>query len=140
WRETDVVHATTWAVPPASSPLVVTVHDLAFVRDPEHFTAHGVAYFQDALAVTRDHAARVIVPSAVTAEDCVSAGIDRDRIRVVPHGVTTSQVSEADASAFRRRNGLERPFVLWVGTLEPRKNLPTLLAAYARLRSEVPDL
>lgn len=140
WRDADVVHATTWAVPPASSPLVVTVHDLAFVRDPGHFTPHGVAYFRDALAVTRGEAARVVVPSRTTAEDCVAAGIERDRLRVVPHGVSTRDVRREEVEDFCRRYGVTRPYVLWVGTLEPRKNLRSLLAAFAGLGGEALDL
>ena len=140
WRGIDVVHATTWAIPPASVPLVVTVHDLAFLRDPEHFTAHGVAYFRQALAVTRDEAAAVIVPSTVTAVDCVDAGIDRGRIRVIPHGVSTVAVTDSDVANFRRRNRLDRPYILWVGTLEPRKNLRVLIDAYALLCADGTDL
>ena len=140
WRDLDVVHATTWAVPPASAPLVVTVHDLAFLRDPDHFTAHGVAYFRRALALTQDEASAVIVPSEVTARDCVDAGIDRDRIRVIPHGVTTLAVTDSDVADFRLRFGLDRPYLLWVGTLEPRKNLRALLEAYALLRADGTDL
>ncbi|KZM33902.1 glycosyltransferase family 4 protein [Oerskovia enterophila] len=135
-RDLDLVHATTWAIPPAPVPLVVTVHDLAFLREPEHFTKHGAAYFRDALAITREEAAVVIVPSEATARDCVSAGIERGRVRVVPHGVTSERISADDVADFRRRNGLERPYLLWVGTLEPRKNLPTLLRAYSELRSD----
>ena len=140
WRDTDLIHATTWAVPPASSPLVVTVHDLAFEREPEHFTRHGAAYFRDALALTRDEAAKVIVPSEATARDCEAAGIEPARVRVVPHGVTSAPVAADTVTDFRRRHGLDRPYVLWVGTLEPRKNLPTLLAAYAELRALRPEL
>ncbi|MFE4464983.1 glycosyltransferase family 4 protein [Oerskovia sp. NPDC056781] len=140
WGTADLVHATTWAVPPASAPLVVTVHDLAFLREPEHFTKHGAAYFRDALALTRDEAAVVIVPSEATAQDCTAAGIERSRVRVIPHGVTALPTSDDEVATFRRRHGLERPYVLWVGTLEPRKNLPALLRAYGALRSEGADL
>ena len=82
----------------------------------------------------------MIVPSAVTAQDCVDAGIERARIRVVPHGVTAAAVSDGGVGDFRRRNGLERPYLLWVGTLEPRKNLRGLLDAYTLLRAEGTDL
>ena len=140
WRDVDVVHATTWAIPPPSAPLVVTVHDLAFLREPEHFTAHGAAYFRQALRITQNEASAVIVPSAATAKDCVDAGIDRDRIQVVQHGIPTASVADGEVAAFRLRNGLDRPYLLWVGTLEPRKNLRALLEAYSLIRSEGTDL
>jgi len=109
---------------------VVTVHDTAFLRDPGHFTPHGVEYFTRALETTRRRADLVIVPSRATAQDCESAGIASERIRVIPHGVRAAPVTAGVVETFREARGLSRPYVLWVGTREPRKNLPTLLEAY----------
>lgn len=139
-RRADVVHATTWAVPPTRGPLVVTVHDLAFLHEPEHFTARGNAFFRRALDVVRAEAEVVVVPSAVTAEDCVAHGIERSRVHVVPHGVRVPTPGAPEVEAFRAQHRLRRPYVLWCGTLEPRKNLVTLLEAFARVAEEVPDL
>lgn len=133
----EVVHATTWAIPGTARPLVVTVHDLAFLRDPDHFTARGVRFFRHALERTRDEAAAVVVPSEATAADCVRAGIERSRVHVVPHGVDVPDVATAQVAAFRDRHGLERPYVLWTGTREPRKNLDGLLRAFALLDADV---
>ena len=129
----DVIHATTWAVPPRSAPLVVTVHDLAFQRSPDHFTPRGVAFFNRALEITRREADVVIVPSQATRDDVVAAGIDPERVRVIPHGVAAPPVTEAGAATFRERHGLLRPYVMWCGAIEPRKNLGTLLAAFSRI-------
>lgn len=129
----DVVHATTWAVPPARGGLVVTVHDLAFLRAPEHFTSRGNAYFRQALTVTRRAADVVVVPSRATADDCLREGFDAERLHVVPHGVRVPSVAPAAAAEIRARLGLDRPYVLWCGTFEPRKNLPALLDAFARV-------
>jgi glycosyltransferase involved in cell wall biosynthesis len=137
----DVVHATTWAVPGTRAPLVVTVHDLAFRSDPGHFTPRGVRFFERGLAVTRAEAAAVIVPSEVTRRDCLAAGLPEDRLHVVPHGVRPAKPVSAECiQAFRRENGLTRPYVLWVGTREPRKNLPTLVAAFGRVVAAGADL
>lgn len=135
-----VLHATTWAVPPHRGPLVVTVHDLAFLRDPAHFTAHGNRYFRRALDLVRGEADAVVVPSEATAADCEAAGIDRDRVHVIPHGVTAPRVTADGLAAFRAHHGLERPYVLWTGTFEPRKNLPALLGAFSQVAAERPDL
>lgn len=132
-RRADVVHATTWALPGTRAPLVVTVHDLAFLHDPAHFTPRGVRFFERGLQVTRDEAAAVIVPSHATREDCLEAGIDAGRIHVVPHGVRRSTVTAKDVARFRERFDLRRPYVLWAGTREPRKNLPALVAAFAEV-------
>ncbi|MCL1870974.1 MAG: glycosyltransferase family 4 protein [Promicromonosporaceae bacterium] len=129
----QVLHATTWAVPPRSAPLVVTVHDIAFRRNADHFTPRGVAFFERALAVTRRDADAVVVPSIATRDDAVAAGIDPDRVHVAPHGVTALPVDDAAAASFRSRHGLTRPYVMWCGAIEPRKNLGVLLDAFARL-------
>lgn len=128
----DLVHATTWAVPPRGPGLVVTVHDLAFERSPEHFTPRGVAFFRRALDVVRAEADAVIAVSATTRDDCVAAGIDPSLVHVVHHGVSVPPVSQAAVAEVRARVG-GRPYVLWAGTLEPRKNVAGLVRAFARL-------
>lgn len=137
-RDLDVVHATTWAVPPAGPPLVVTVHDLAFRRDPGHFTPHGVAYFERALSLVQREAAAVVAVSRTTADDAIAAGVDASRVHVVPHGVAVPPATADDVAKFRAAHGLTRPYVLWTGTVEPRKNLGTLLRAFAALAAS-PD-
>lgn len=127
---TDVVHATTWAVPPARGALVVTVHDLAFLRSPEHFTARGDRFFRRALQIVRAEASLVLTPSHATAADCVEVGIPADRVRVTPLGVDPVTVTADQVAQFRRARGLDRPYVLWCGTLEPRKNVRTLIRAF----------
>ncbi len=136
----QVVHATTWAVPGTRLPLAVTVHDLAFLRSPEHFTRRGNTYFKRSLERTRCGADAVIAPSQATADHCVREGIPASRIEVVPHGVRTLPVGEGEVSRFRSAHGLQREYVLWTGTREPRKNLPTLLRAFALLAPRCPDL
>lgn len=136
----DVLHATTWAIPPASAPLVVTVHDLAFLRSSEHFTPHGAAYFRRALETTRREARAVIAVSEATRDDCVRAGLDGDRVHVVPQGVRVPTVTADAVEAFCRARGLTRPYVFWCGTVEPRKNVPAVLRAFARLVDAGADL
>lgn len=132
----DVIHAATWAIPPRSAPLVVTVHDLAFQRSPEHFTSRGVAFFERALSITRRESDVIVVPSEATRDDVAAAGIATDRITVIPHGVSAVPVSDEDVAAFRARHGLHRPYVMWCGAIEPRKNLGILLDAFAVLVGE----
>ena len=131
----DVVHATTWAVPGTRAPLVVTVHDLAFLREPDHFTPRGNAFFRRAVEIVRAEAAHVVVPSGATRDDCVAHGFDADRVTVVPHGVRADAVDASDVAGWRRRVGVERPYVLWCGTLEPRKNVTRLVEAFAAARA-----
>ncbi|QPL06501.1 glycosyltransferase family 4 protein [Actinomyces respiraculi] len=136
----DVVHATTWAVPGTRLPLAVTVHDLAFLRAPEHFTRRGTSFFLRCLDRTIAEADVVITPSQATADDCVAAGIEAERIVVIPHGVRTLPVTEEQVQAFRADHGLKGEYVLWTGTHEPRKNLIALLRAFSVLATDYPGL
>lgn len=129
----DVVHATGMAVPPRTAPLAVTVNDLAFLRHPDHFTPRGVQFFVRSLELTRNEADVVVCPSQHTADDCVRAGIDAERLRLVPYGVEDCLVPLDEAEEVRQRFELAGRFVLWVGTAEPRKNLDGLLAAWQML-------
>lgn len=139
-RELDLVHATTWAIPPTGRPLVVTVHDLAFLRDPGHFTPRGVRFFTRALDRTRREAAAVVVPSRATADDCVAAGIEAGRVHVVPHGAPRWHVTPEAVAEVRHRLRLPDRFVLWCGTVEPRKNVPGLLDAFRLVAERDPAL
>ncbi len=128
-----LVHATTLLVPPRRRvPLVVTIHDLAFRHDAAQFTRRGVQVFTDFLAIVRRDADLVLCSSRATLADCVDAGIDPDRLRHVPLAVDPPAPTTPEAvAAFRARHGLPDTFVLFVGTVEPRKNLPRLAAAAA---------
>ena len=132
----DVIHATGLALPPRSAPLVVTLHDLAFVDHPEHFSRMGRRFFDSALGIIRREADLVLCSSTATLERCVEIGLGRDRLRLVPLGVDVEPASEADVARTRAAYGLEGRYVLWVGTVEPRKNLPRLLRAFAAVETE----
>lgn len=128
----DVIHATGMAVPPPSAPLVVTVHDLAFLRDPSQFTRRGVSFFHRAIDLARRDATLVICPSRATIDECVENGFAPDRLRYVPWGIDVQSVGDEVVAGVRARLGIERRYVLWAGTIEPRKNLPVLLDAFER--------
>ncbi|MDX2379676.1 MAG: glycosyltransferase family 1 protein [Acidimicrobiia bacterium] len=127
--EIDVAHATGLVPCGTNAPLVVTVHDLAFVHDPEKFTRHGARVMNRSLDVIRRRADLVICSSQVTLADCADNGIDRSRLRLVPLGVRPSVVDEAAVRRVRRKADLPDEFVLFVGTVEPRKNLSRLVEA-----------
>jgi glycosyltransferase involved in cell wall biosynthesis len=135
----DVVHATAVAIPPSGgAPLVVTIHDLAFLADPSTFTRNGVRFFRRGTELARRQARLVVVPSEATATECRDAGFDPGRIRVVPWGHRPATVADGDVSALRDRLGLPERYVLFVGTPEPRKNLRRLAAAWRQLDGDVP--
>ena len=125
----DVAHATGLIPCATSAPLVVTVHDLAVLHDPEKFSKHGVKSMTRALDLARRRADRIVCPSHATMEDCRAHGFDDDRLRLVPLGVDAAPATAQETSDARRRHELPDRFVLFVGTLEPRKNLRRLVAA-----------
>jgi len=130
--DVDVVHSTV-AIPAATRrPHVVTVHDVAFVHTPERFTGHGARVMSAGLERCR-RADLVLCPTAATADDLAQLGFDGNRLRIVPWGVDAVTADDASIAAVRRRLELPDRFVLFVGTIEPRKNLPGLAAAVARL-------
>lgn len=133
-----LVHSTTIIPPATSLPLVVTIHDLAFLRHPDFFTARGNKVFRRSLEIVRDKAAMVLCSSQATIDDCVTAGIDSDRLRLVPLGVTTHAITDTDRARVRATYDLPERFVLFVGTLEPRKNLARLIAALDSIRGAPP--
>lgn len=128
-----VIHATGVVVPPRSAPLVVTVHDLAWLDDPAHYTRQGRRFFARALALTRSDADLVVCPSEATRRACLDAGIAAERTRVIPWGADLVPAPAEEVARVRARYGLTEAFVLCAATIEPRKNLPRLLEAFARL-------
>lgn len=134
----DVVHATT-VIPAATRlPLVVTVHDVAFLRHPEFFTARGNKVFRRSLRLVRERASLVLCSSRATVDDCLGAGFPASQLRHVPLGVAAASVDDAHVARVRAAHNLPDRFVLFVGTLEPRKNLDRLIAAMALLPEPLP--
>jgi glycosyltransferase involved in cell wall biosynthesis len=127
-----VVHATTLVIPPRSAPLVVTIHDLAFRHEPAHFTNRGVRVLERGLALARRDADLVLCSSAATLADCREAGFRSERLRLVPLGVDVAPVPALRIRATLARLGIVPPYLVFVGTLEPRKNLAGLLQALSR--------
>jgi glycosyltransferase involved in cell wall biosynthesis len=135
----DVVHATGGVMPPRSgAALVATIHDLAFLHRPEQFTKRGVSFMTRSLELAKVEADLVIVPSEATAKDCRHAGIEQGQLRVIPWGCEPVVIAESDRENVRAAYSLPEEFVLWVGTAEPRKNLPSLLEAHQSAHADLP--
>jgi glycosyltransferase involved in cell wall biosynthesis len=134
----DVAHATGLVPCATRAPLVVTVHDVAWVHEPGRYTRQGVRVMRRSLEVIRDTAAVVITSSEASRRDLLAAGIDAARLRIVPLGVDHRPADAAAVAEVRRRYALPERFVLFVGTHEPRKNLRRLAAAVPRAACRLP--
>jgi glycosyltransferase involved in cell wall biosynthesis len=143
----DVIHAPSVAVPPRCGvPLVVTVHDAAPELFPEAFTARGRRFHRMGVAAAARRADAVITVSQAAADEIVArTPIPADRILVVANGVDPPErddgTAASDAAALERLGPGERRYVLWVGSLEPRKGVGTLARAMSILarREAAPD-
>jgi len=137
----DVLHATSFAVPPPGAvPLSVMVHDLAWRHFPDAYPERGRRWHEAALGRAIQRSRLLIVPSATVADDLLAAGADPDRVEVVEEGCDhLAPPDDHGADALLARLGLTGGFLLTVSTLEPRKNLPRLLAAYDLARSRLPE-
>jgi glycosyltransferase involved in cell wall biosynthesis len=138
FKGADVVHGTNFVVPPTRAARVVTVHDLTVLRFPELVTAATRAY-PDLIRQAVGHGAWVHTPSAfVAAEVAAAFPVDPARVRAIPHGVVPVAVS-ASASA-SDGPAYDFPYVLALGTVEPRKDLPSLVRAFDALAADTADL
>jgi alpha-1,3-rhamnosyl/mannosyltransferase len=107
----------------------VTVHDLAFLHDASTFTRRGRSFFRRAIELALSEADLVVCPSRATIDDCVTLGFDEARLRLVPWGTDLTRASSDDVMRVRRRYGIDGRYVIWAGTIEPRKNLGAVLDA-----------
>ncbi|MBX3280216.1 MAG: glycosyltransferase family 4 protein [Acidobacteria bacterium] len=139
-RPVDVLHVQFTAPPLCPAPVVATIHDLAFEHFPETFTRRGRMQLRLTVRWTARRAARIVTVSEFSRRDLIRTyGLGSERV-VVTHNAVEPHFTAQPAHAFeareiRRRFGIGRDFLLAVGSLQPRKNLVRLLAAYENLRS-----
>ncbi|HEV2953211.1 MAG TPA: glycosyltransferase family 1 protein, partial [Candidatus Dormibacteraeota bacterium] len=117
-----------------SIPTAITVHDLAIYRNPKWFPPRQPLSTRLIVPRSLARADVIISPSRSTASDLAELfGIGPDRVRIIPHGVASRFRPGSHDLALRRRLGLPAQFILFVGTIEPRKNLATLVQAVLEL-------
>jgi glycosyltransferase involved in cell wall biosynthesis len=133
----DVVHSTNYVGPPTRARSIVSVYDLGFVRFPELCT-HDALQYPRLLERAIARGAWIHTTSdAVAAEITATFAVPADRVVRVYPGVPATQGGDADAG--RRTAGADR-YVLFLGTIEPRKNLPELVRAFDAVADDDPEL
>lgn len=145
----DVVHSPHYTTPLASpAAAVVTLHDATFFTDAVLHSSVKARFFRGWTRVSLNKGTVCVVPSLATANELVRvAGADYRRLMVVPHGVDTERFhppSENEMRVIRADLALGgMPYVAFLGSLEPRKNVPALIRGFASAcqgRSEPPAL
>jgi len=135
--EADVIHSPHYSMPLRPGlPTVVTIHDLAFFTAPDTHNPVTATFYKAAIRTSARRATRLIVPSKATRDEVVRVlEADSTKIDVAYHGVDHSLFSRPGQAQLERvagRLGLHgRPYVAYLGTLEPRKNVPALIAGWA---------
>ena len=141
----DVWHGPHYTLPDKLAvPSVVTVHDLTFFDQPENHERVKVAFFRRAIVRNAKRANRVICVSASTARRLDALVSGHAPVTIVHHGVDhdlfrVSSDSAVDLARLADR-GIHGDYIAFVGTIEPRKGLPTLVAAFAKLAPDHPGL
>ena len=141
----DIAHGLFDLLPAARrAPRLVTVHDLTYIRYPDAHTEQTVAVHSRMLRHAVRKADAIVAVSHSTKRDLEELmHAEPRKVHVVHNGVNIQEFSaQTDAAAFHRvrtRLGIEREFLVHLGTLEPRKNIPRLLQAYARVRDARAD-
>lgn len=140
----DVFYSPDFALPPAfpATKTLLTVHDLSFVRHPDAFVPSLRSYLERVVPRSIDRADLVLADSAHTRSDLISLfNVSPQCVRVVYPGVDRRfrpESNRADRLLLRDEYGIgDEPYVLSVGTLQPRKNYVRLIEAFTRLRAEV---
>ena len=139
----DVLHCPHYTVPMAArTPMVVTFHDATFFTHPELHQRAKVAFFRTAMRLAARRARRIVAVSRATADALAGHGVvDPDRVDVVHEGVDHSRFhkpSDDEVADFRTSHGIKGPYLAFLGTLEPRKNLTRLVRAYDRMALDWP--
>ncbi|MBC7872320.1 MAG: glycosyltransferase family 4 protein [Chitinophagaceae bacterium] len=140
WRDRpDVVFVPAHTLPfffPGKA--IVTVHDLGYKIFPQAHPPRSRWYLDLTTRYSAHRAAVVLADSQATAEDLMRFyGTASDKIRVVYPGVHAPVIG--DIPAMRRKYGLPERYFLFIGTLQPRKNIERIVAAYARWREKNPS-
>jgi glycosyltransferase involved in cell wall biosynthesis len=140
-----VIHSPHYSVPlRAGRPVVVTIHDATFFTEPEHYDRTKGTFFRSAIRTALRRSARTIVPSKATRDELIRLlDADGTTIDVAYHGVDTNLFhvpDEGEQSRVKARLGLgTMPYIAFLGTLEPRKNVPNLIRGWAEAVADRPE-
>lgn len=135
----DVLHSPDFIPPVAGAARrVITVHDLSFLYFPEHLTAESRRYYNEQIGWAVQEADAIAADSEHTRQDLVTRlGVAPDKVKAIhlaADPIFSEPVRKRELDLTMAHFGLRPGYVLFVGTLEPRKNIPTLLHAYGQLR------
>jgi glycosyltransferase involved in cell wall biosynthesis len=136
--ELDLVHTPSLVFPPSAAPLLATVHDLGILKYPWAFPSRWRVFHRRGLQLILKHAGIILADSKSTCDDLrLIAGRRDPRVRMIPLGVNLPPKPKKKAvEKVLEKYQIEGDFLLFVGTIEPRKNLSRLVQAYASFNGD----
>lgn len=139
----DILHLTDHCMPPdrLPGPVIATVHDIAPLMVPDMFDPSKRKIFSANLERLIAGSSAIISPSQRTKDDLSEVlGVESKKITVIPEGVDGIFCPQTNYSVglVKTRYSIKRPYILYVGSLDERKNIEGLLASYALLKHENP--
>ena len=143
--EADVIHSPHYSMPlRAGKATVVTIHDLTFFTAPDAHSPVTATFYKAAIRTSARRATRLVVPSKATRDELVRVlGADPTMIDVAYHGVDHTLFHAPDTAQVLQvsnRLGLHgKPYIAYLGTLEPRKNVPALIAGWTAAVADLSD-
>ncbi len=139
-RSFDLLHSPAFIAPVKSPcPKVVTIHDISYLRYPSHFSLGWMTYMKTFMPLAVKSAAAIICGSEHSRQDIIQAyRLPPDKVRVVPYGIDQQRFHPGAVldSHWASGLGIRDGYLLHVGALAERKNIPALLRAIANLRSQ----
>lgn len=138
----DLLHGPGYLLPPGwDGPAVVTVYDILALSHPEWCSRANALHYRGALPRTIRQAHRVMVPAGAVRDEIIQRlGTDADKLRVVHLGIPGSMRPPAPSQVEQvlHTHRLQTPYLLWVGNIEPKKNVTGLLRAFERVAWDIP--
>ncbi len=139
----DLLHSPDF-IPPqhGAHRQIITVHDLHFLHYPQFMTAGSRRYYNDQIAWAVQRADHILVDSCATQNDLANllqVPIEKTTVHMLGVSPAFRPLPDDERRSLRQQLDLPEAYILFVGTFEPRKNIPGLLDAYALLRQDFPD-
>jgi glycosyltransferase involved in cell wall biosynthesis len=137
----DVMHFTNYLAPlVGDTRYVVSFHDMTLLLFPHLHTLKKRLLTASLIPRVARRASLILTPSQASRDDAVRLlGIDPGRVRIIPYAAPDDFRPAAEGPEALAEYGIHPPYLLYVGTLEPRKNLPRALRAFARIAASYPD-
>lgn len=130
---------------PKKIKIFTIIHDVSFEAFPELIKPSDLFFLRLLIPRSLKRADRIIAVSGFTKDELIRRyGIAPEKIAIIPNAVSDRFVgktySSQERQAVRKKYGLPEKFILYLGTLQPRKNLPVLIEAYAKMRKDFPEM